>query len=628
MADDLAANFTGEWFKDYLGQYAADHIRKTPFDVIIYPDLLSEDHFNALRSDVKQCLSCQLQFKDNDLYKFHQTADIKSEIASIDLKPMVGLFIDLMLDQVRLKLESLTGLKLSPKNFDITASRYGKGEYLLCHNDHCKFISNHRRALAFVYYMNTRQWTREDGGALILYDSDASGEPISINNTIEPRPNTLVVFRTTPTSWHSVEEVFCDNDERLSLNGWFHIQDNHVNNDITLIEPCPYNFIRPVPLEDRVEKFFKECVSGEYLMGKTCYLIRRKFKSKSEINLTSFLIKEKFDEISKGLLEASKNGDNMQHVGPYNKRKYRTLELAKLPLICQDLHAAFQSELFFMLLARLTGLDLEPPSLHQEDVDAKQSCGNANEEVDDDDDDDEDDDDSEDDDYEDSDDEDDVDNLNDGSSSEDDTNINVKEIMEQTKNVTEHGGSMNDENILEQVVKATSSKKTSPDEQEQHTNDSSEALSSKEATSISSSKNAPPKKRKRKSDPLARLEYRHLESGDYTLLHDHSYEQGEKSALDVILHFNHDFDVNFDAGGYIHYMDTTGDDEDGCDLLSIEPKSNCLSLVYREGGDNTCRFLKYMTKAHKASYQDLHCVYYEKPDDLPHSSDAKQEQVK
>ena len=605
MADQavsLEANLKQEHAQASLGEFAEDGSKKTPFDVYIYPNLFDQKTFEQIRQDVGTTI--RLKKKDNDLYRFKQSKDLKTEVAAKKLTPTLSAFIDTMLDQVRQKLEQTTGLKLSSKHFDITASRYDQGDYLLCHNDDIKnSLKQHRRALAFIYYLNTRRRTRQDGGALVLYDSDETGEPISVNNTIQPRPNSLVVFRTSSRSWHSVEEVFCKDDQRLSINGWFHVDnfDKQVpetaGDGLKCIEPNLYEFLRPVVLVDRVEKFFHECISKEYLMEKTCFLIRRKFKKKSEINLTNFLVKEKFDEICAGLREATKLEENLKQIGPYNKRNYKLIKLDKLPQICRDLYDAFQSELFFMLMSRLTGLDLEPPSLQQSTEPGQASTteddddGDEEEEEDEDDDDDDDDDD-------DGDEDDDVDNLEDEESSEGDeegdqggTRVDPEDLRRQAEESTSK-----DENIIEKIAEAHAS-----------------------------AKSGPAKRRKRVSDPLVRMEFRHLEQGSYTLIHDHAYELGEKSALDVVLHFNHDFAVNFDDGGYISYLDGTEDDnlhDMDCELLTIEPKSNCLSLAYR-CDESTCRFLKYLARTHKANYQDLYCVFYEKPEDLPRASDAK-----
>lgn len=599
MAAIGPVNLRGFWSNECLGPYGEDPEKKTPFNFHIFPDLLDQKVVSQLRDDVNSCI--KLKPKDNDLYKFHQSKDIKTEIPSKRVSPLLHKFIDIMLGDVRTHLEKSTGLKLSSKNFDITASRYEIGNYLLCHNDDIKDTAKHHaRALAFVYYLNTRTWTKEDGGALIIYDHDERGEPVAINNRISPRPNTLVVFNTTSTSWHSVQEVFCQDDFRLSINGWFHtdglpIKINESQVEASL-EPCPYTFVKPIPLDDRLEKFFNEFINPKYLMEPTCMQVRRKFKKNSEINLSAFLIKEKFKEISKALRETVADETNLTHIGPYNKRNFKVIKHEKLPDICKDLYDAFKSELFFMLLSRLTGLDLQPPSLKR---DKDTDDGNEDEEVEgeEEDDDDDDDEDSDEDDEEDDDDD----------EEEEDDDEEEQEVSKYVE--VENGGGI--KKVKRDHVEETKDLKD---------NEKNEAAPTTSKALVDEIKQIP-KKRKRISNPLGRLEFRHLEHGSYTLLHDYAYEMGEKSALDVVFHFNHDFEVNFDHGGYISYIDAEEPEEMhdmDCELLTVEPRSNCLSLAYRLGEGN-CRFLKYITKSHKSSYQDLYCVYYEKPDDLPDS---------
>lgn len=596
----IEVNLKDEWSKETLGSFGREPDKKTPFDVLIYPNLLSDATVTQLREDINS--SVKLKLKDNDLYKFNQSKDLKCEIPTKKLTDLINNFIDVMQDDVRQHLEKSTGLKLSTKNFDITVSRYVAGNYLLCHNDDIKDdVKKHGRALAFIYYLNARPWTPEDGGALALFDSDERGEPFSVNNRIAPRPNTLIVFRTSSKSWHSVEEVHCRNDVRLSINGWFHCDKptGSFGEDHT-IEPCPYRFHRPIALDDRLEKFFKEFINQEYLMERTCYMIRKKFKRNSEINLINFLTKEKYQEISGALKEAASNEANLSLVGPYNKRNYKRIHLDKLPQACRDLYDAFKSELFFMLLSRLTGLDLQPPSLIQ-DIHTKNGDGGPHDDNEDDDDDDDEDESDE----EDSEDED--DSESDDEEEDDDDDDNVQVGKESTNDNSKVKAADAQGSILNAICKKPEegTAATSPEKRSQPGGDEAKSR---------------PKKRKRTSDPLARAEFRHFENGSYTVIHDYEYEMGETSALDVMLHFNHDFEVNFDDGGYISYIDGSTEDDIhdmDCELLTIEPKSNCLSLVYR-CDEGTCRFLKHISRSHRsANYQDLSCVYYERRDDLP-----------
>lgn len=609
MEVNLNERLTGPKLNALLEKPEAD---KLPFNLYIFPNLIvDEKKVQQLRDDINS--SVKLKKKDNDLYRFKQSKDLLTETPAKKITPLIHNFIDSMQDEVRSKMEKLTGKQLSGKNFDITASRYDQGNYLLCHNDDIKdSLKNHRRALAFVYYLTTRPWTKQDGGSLILFESDATGEPVRINNCLSPRPNTLVVFETTSTSWHSVEEVLCKDDFRLSINGWFHTdivvpsaRDDALDDAPERhIEPSPFSFVRPIPLDERLEHFFKDYFNPDYLMEKTCMLIRRRFKRDSEINLINFLNPLKLKEISEALKEATSDEANFEHVGPYNKRNYRRIRVEKLPQICGDLHDAFRSELFFMFLSRITGLDLQPPSMKGATDDATSQANSSSQES--------------------------ASNDSDDSEGESDEDLDLEDESGESDDNDDDDEAGGDDTQQEQTENKQTQSIFDQYKGEKSTTTATAAVAADEGKPTTSKQRSQegdknkPKKRRRTADPLVRHEFRHLDAGSYTLIHDHGFEMGEKSALDVILHFNHDFEVNFEDGGYISYIDGAPEEDPHdmeYELLTVEPKSNCLSLAYR-CDEGTCRFLKYLNKSHKSPYQDLYCVYYERPDDLPPKSGA------
>jgi len=96
--------------------------------------------------------------------------------------------------------------------------------------------------------------------------------------------------------------------------------------------------------------------------------------------------------------------------------------------------------------------------------------------------------------------------------------------------------------------------------------------------------------------------------GAYTLLHDSDMEQGKDYALDAVIQFNCD-DWRDDCGGFVSYI-AKGDDEE---LLTLEPRRNCLSLVYRDG--ESLRFVKHinhrLTKLSHPYFYDISLVYQE-----------------
>lgn len=98
---------------------------------------------------------------------------------------------------------------------------------------------------------------------------------------------------------------------------------------------------------------------------------------------------------------------------------------------------------------------------------------------------------------------------------------------------------------------------------------------------------------------------RRFRHGDYTLLHDTDQIMSEAT-----------LDVNFfctrsafstSTGGYTCYM-AEGEDEE---LLTVEPKSNTLTLVYRE--PHTMRFVKYLNCTAEGSFFDFFGIYREDP---------------
>ena len=107
-------------------------------------------------------------------------------------------------------------------------------------------------------------------------------------------------------------------------------------------------------------------------------------------------------------------------------------------------------------------------------------------------------------------------------------------------------------------------------------------------------------------DPRCQLQIGKFSRGSYTLIHDFDGEVLDKDAkLDVYLHFGHPFECQFQDGGFIEYVEKRGDDH----LLTVEPKSNHLSVVYRDG--KTLRFMKYLNNAHPGDFYQISLVFKE-----------------
>jgi len=147
--------------------------------------------------------------------------------------------------QIIEKLTNLPPNTLTNTTIDCAINCHTKGCHLLCHDD---VIGT--RKISFIIYLTEVGWGRDDGGCLELYDAvqeeDDDGDD-DVNNdkkqsstssaansqrrvptalptkTILPNFNTMAYFVVKPgVSFHSVQEVFNIDKPRLSIQGWYH----------------------------------------------------------------------------------------------------------------------------------------------------------------------------------------------------------------------------------------------------------------------------------------------------------------------------------------------------------------------------------------------------------------------
>lgn len=152
---------------------------------------------------------------ENDLYSLNQTHDI----ANFDehKSPTLHKFRVFMHQTVKRWLQEATGVELNER-VAITGSDYREADLLLPHDDRLE-----ERKFAFVFYLSP-EWREEYGGLLHLYDSiPEENRPSKIAKTIFPGENAFVFFQVKVNSWHAVSEVVAKDKSRLSLNGWFHM---------------------------------------------------------------------------------------------------------------------------------------------------------------------------------------------------------------------------------------------------------------------------------------------------------------------------------------------------------------------------------------------------------------------
>ncbi|PAA47857.1 hypothetical protein BOX15_Mlig000010g2, partial [Macrostomum lignano] len=99
--------------------------------------------------------------RSSDLHQLAQSGDLAD--AATRAPKILRQFRSFLLDSVRPWLQRLIGLQLSDAEIDVTCSRYGRGDCLLCHDD--RMLG---RRVAFVWYLVDSGWSDSDGGALEL----------------------------------------------------------------------------------------------------------------------------------------------------------------------------------------------------------------------------------------------------------------------------------------------------------------------------------------------------------------------------------------------------------------------------------------------------------------------------
>jgi SM-20-related protein len=119
----------------------------------------------------------------------------------------------------QLRLELNRQLFLGLFSFESHYARYRAGAYYKRHYD--AFRGQTNRVLSLVSYLNS-DWALDDGGELILYESDADKEGLRVT----PLAGTTVLF----LSERFPHEVLPAKRDRYSIAGWFRV--NSSNADI------------------------------------------------------------------------------------------------------------------------------------------------------------------------------------------------------------------------------------------------------------------------------------------------------------------------------------------------------------------------------------------------------------
>ena len=100
-----------------------------------------------------------------------------------------------------------------------------KGDFYKKHKDAFKGEGN--RVLSVVVYLN-QNWSRDDGGELVIYDQSLANSAIIEHNkiTVTPSFGTIVVF----LSEEFPHEVLPALRDRYAIAGWFRLNTSIANN--------------------------------------------------------------------------------------------------------------------------------------------------------------------------------------------------------------------------------------------------------------------------------------------------------------------------------------------------------------------------------------------------------------
>ncbi|XP_064605559.1 prolyl 3-hydroxylase OGFOD1-like [Liolophura sinensis] len=354
--------FGGEGFKDCLveryrkndgandGSWTDSGVtlHSVPFKCCELKNFIEEDgYLKRLKQDLE---SLKFFPKNNDLYKFHQSDDLKTVSHQSIQHLRKILFTDF-----RAWLISVTDILLDD-TVDMSCSLYRSTDTLLCHDDELE-----GRRIAFIFYL-VPPWTPEDGGSLDLFGVDDNGQPSDIVKSISPEWNKLVFFEVTPVSFHQVSEVLTEEKCRLSVSGWFH--------GPPIDRPQPHSEV-PSPLEPCLtvdEQLFYQWINPQYLDINVQSEIQDRFETESEIELQDFINPQMYES----LLEVLKNRSlPWAKRGPPNKRCYYQLDPGSYPSVLVNCVQFFRSDAMFVVLSNLTGLSLHELVMSDEEGEEK-----------------------------------------------------------------------------------------------------------------------------------------------------------------------------------------------------------------------------------------------------------------
>jgi Rps23 Pro-64 3,4-dihydroxylase Tpa1-like proline 4-hydroxylase len=351
-ADDLFNKYINKTYQSNVSNLTQQYQSGKPFAHIHLNNFFSDEQFlNHLFTEMEQEKYVE---KSNDLYSFLQTKrdlrsvlqqdEIEDKKSGDELSHISKLCKIIYSKGFRNMIQTITGIDVELNDrIDMSGACYRDGAHLLCHDDELE-----GRRIAYILYFVDKEWKKEDGGRLELFNVDQNGQPDKIETSLVPEWNSFAFFEVTPYSFHQVSEVLQDDRFRVSISGWFH--------GPPIKRPPPY-IEQPLSysnLQDNKNLKLNEWLNDLYLLPKTHKQIREAFEEECSVNLQKIFKQDKFDQL-KQALEQHKHW-NM--IGPANRRHYEKMEQVETPAIVQELFDLLKSQQFAQCLKTLLNVDI------------------------------------------------------------------------------------------------------------------------------------------------------------------------------------------------------------------------------------------------------------------------------
>ncbi|CAG8516053.1 1314_t:CDS:2 [Funneliformis mosseae] len=279
-------------------------VYNSPFTAAILPNIFDDEFLSHVKDEIR---NLDFNHKSNDLYEFHQSSDLR-----ICDKPYLSRLRDAIYSDIFVRtMSDLVGIDLDYTP-DLSAHKYEKGNYLLCHDDDIKDDDcMHGRRIAFIIYFVDKDWSKEDGGALELFNTNSQGHPDEVTLSIIPKWNQMAFFVLSPTSFHQVSEVLSSTKVRYSISGWFHGPLNTRLSRTDFLSPTPEDFN------------LSDIISPVYLNESNKQRILDSLHKSSYVLLPDFLRDDVFEKLMKSIKET---GWEEKPTGPAFIRRYHLLK--------------------------------------------------------------------------------------------------------------------------------------------------------------------------------------------------------------------------------------------------------------------------------------------------------------